>query len=231
MSGTTSFHSRLRTGSLALFLVLALLALGLTRTFTPPVLAAGTTFTVTTAADNTTTDGTCTLREAILAANGAPANADCGADSGAPYTIAFNIGGGGAQTITPGSALPFLTRAATIDGATQPSCSNYPCILLNGSSAGSGANGLVLDSGSDGSLVQGLVINRFAGNGITILSGNNRISANYIGTTADGTAAAGNTGAGVMIGNGSVSAVGNVVGTDGNGSGDSAEGNVISGNG
>ena len=43
---------------------------------------AAATITVNSTADNTTTDGACTLREAILSANAAPANADCTAGSG-----------------------------------------------------------------------------------------------------------------------------------------------------
>ncbi len=80
-----------------------------------PVAQAATTFTVNSLLDNTTTDGNCTLREAILAADGTPANADCGADSGGPYTINFSVSG----TITLGAALPNITRDQTIDGTGQ----------------------------------------------------------------------------------------------------------------
>ena len=79
------------------------------------VSAAGTTFTVTTLADNSTTDGNCTLREAILSANGAPANADCGANSGTPYNINFNLSG----TIVVTPTLPALNQNMTIDGSGQ----------------------------------------------------------------------------------------------------------------
>ncbi len=80
-----------------------------------PVAQAATTFTVNSLLDNTTTDGNCTLREAILAADGTPANADCGADSGGPYNVNFSISG----TITLGSTLPNISRDQTIDGAGQ----------------------------------------------------------------------------------------------------------------
>jgi CSLREA domain-containing protein len=84
-------------------------------TILPPAAQAATTFTVTTTTDDTTSDGSCTLREAVLAANGSPANTDCGADGGMPYTVSFAISG----TITLGSTLPNIARNMTIDGAGQ----------------------------------------------------------------------------------------------------------------
>ncbi len=79
------------------------------------VSAAGTTIIVTTLADNSTADASCTLREAILTANGAPANADCGADGGVPYTINFGLSG----TIVVTPTLPALNQDMTIDGTGQ----------------------------------------------------------------------------------------------------------------
>jgi uncharacterized delta-60 repeat protein/CSLREA domain-containing protein len=60
----------------------------------------------------------------------------------------------------------------------------------------------------------------------------NVVQGNYIGLGADGTTAVGNTGVGVLLyaGNGGASVTGNLVGTDGNGSLDATEGNVISAN-
>jgi len=79
-----------------------------------PAAKAATTITVNTIADNNTGgDGSCTLREAILAANGSPANNDCGPDSGTPYTVNFSISG----TITLNSALPNIASNMTIDGS------------------------------------------------------------------------------------------------------------------
>ena len=54
--------------------------------------------------------GGCTLRAAI-----GQANATDGAD-----TIRFNIPGSGPHTISPASALPFITETLTIDGYSQP---------------------------------------------------------------------------------------------------------------
>lgn len=78
-----------------------------------PTAQAATMFTVTATADTATSDGSCTLREAVLAANGSPANADCGSDYGAPYTVNFNVNG----TIVLGSELSYIERNMTIDGA------------------------------------------------------------------------------------------------------------------
>jgi CSLREA domain-containing protein len=47
----------------------------------PVIPASAASLTVTSLADTTTDDGQCTLREAILAANNAAANDDCGASS------------------------------------------------------------------------------------------------------------------------------------------------------
>ena len=67
-----------------LTLITALLAL--THGSAAPALAA-TTLNVNTTADNTTSDGFCSLREALSYTNGAPANSNCGANNGSPYTI------------------------------------------------------------------------------------------------------------------------------------------------
>ncbi|GBC84338.1 hypothetical protein HRbin11_00763 [bacterium HR11] len=73
-------------------------------------------YIVTSLADNTNNDFQCTLREAILAANNTPANADCFAGSPDDDTIIFITGGG---TITLGSTLPNIVSGAgtlTING-------------------------------------------------------------------------------------------------------------------
>ena len=123
----------------------------------------GATYTVNATAD--TDDGVCnaancTLREAINAAN-----ANAGTD-----TIRFVIGSG-PKSIAPLSPLPTIVAPVVIDGTSQPGFSGTPIIELDGSGAGVGANGLYVTAG--GSLVTGLVINRFVpgfpsngGNGI-----------------------------------------------------------------
>jgi titin len=128
---------------------------------------------------NTNDEGIGSLRWVLTNANANPG----------PDTIDFAIGTG-VQTITPLSALPIITGPVTIDGTTQPGFAGTPIIELNGSSAGSGVNGLTINGGS--STVRGLVINRFAGDGIRLQSSNNVVAGNYIGTNVAGTAALGN---------------------------------------
>ena len=70
---------------------------------------AAATFTVT----NTDDTGAGSFRQAILDANGSP-----GLD-----TIAFNIPGAGVHTISPATALPFITDPVIVDGYTQPGAS------------------------------------------------------------------------------------------------------------
>jgi CSLREA domain-containing protein len=164
------------------------------------------TFTVN--STNDFDDGTCnaahcSLREAIFAAN-----STAGLD-----TIRFIIGAG-QKTIQPASALPTIIDPVVIDGTTQPGYAGTPIIELDGSAAGSGANGLRISGG--GSTVTGLVINRFipafpasGGNGILIEGGgNNVIRGNYIGTSVAGNAALPNGVHGVVISSSS----GNVIG-------------------
>ena len=138
----------------------------------------------------------CTLRAAIQ-----EANATAGAD-----TIIFNIPGTtGVKTITPASPLPQITEQVNIDGYTQTGAHpNQKAIgndaalkiVLNGTNAS--GNGLTI-SNSSNSVIKGLVINRFGGNGIFIFgdSVGNRIEGNYIGTNATGTLDQGNHIAGV----------------------------------
>ena len=137
---------------------------------------------VTLTVTNTNDSGAGSLRQAMLDAN----------ESSCVDTIAFSIGTG-AQTIAPTSVLPTITDPVVIDGTTQPGFTNAPLIELSGASAGA-VDGLTISAGS--STVKGLIINRFSSgskSGLYILTnGNNTITGNYIGTTADGTAAAAN---------------------------------------
>ncbi len=129
----------------------------------------------------------CSLRAAIE-----ESNALLGAD-----TITFNIPGSGAHTITPAMPLPQILDPVTIDATTQPGFMGNPLIELNGNNAGPG-NGLDIFAG--GSVVRGLVINRFDGNGIGINGGgNNIIERNFIGTDISGTISLGNSQNGILI--------------------------------
>lgn len=178
--------------------------------------------------------GACTLRAAIEQANATP-----GAN-----TINFDIGGGGAQTISPASALPTISETLTIDGTTQYGFAGNPIIELNGANAGA-ANGLSITAG--GCVIKGLVINRFNFDGILVrgaAAAGNTIIGNYIGTSRDGLSAAPNGTSGVDIvegaknntigGNPTIAGNRNVIsGNRGAGvflQGDNTTGNLVRGN-
>src|SRR5262249_39754647 len=72
-----------------------------------------------------------------------------------------------------------------------------PGISLIGTSAGAGANGLVLSA--NGCAIYGLVVRNFANHGIAINSSGNTVARNNIGTDAAGTADRGNTAFGIAI--------------------------------
>jgi parallel beta-helix repeat protein len=120
---------------------------------------------------NTNNSGPGSLRQAIL---------DASASAGANL-IAFDVGGGGVQTIRPASDLPTITRPVTIDGTTQPGYAGAPLIVLDGRGP---ANGLRITAGD--STVEGLAIGGF-GNGILLQTGGgNVIARDFLGTDATG---------------------------------------------
>lgn len=162
------------------------------------------------AVTNTNDSGAGSLRQAIINAN---------ADA-TPNTITFNIAGAGLKTITPTTSLPAITEPVIIDGLSQPSatCSS-PIIELNGTSAGAGADGLVISGGN--STVQGLVINRFGGDGIEFNTvGTNAVKCSRIGTSQSGLAAFANGANGIFLNNVSNNTIG----------GTADDGNIISSN-
>lgn len=127
-----------------------------------------------------TSGGKCSFRAALQ-----ESNMHSGADA-----IHFHIGTG-SKSIKPGSSLPTITDPVTIDATTQPGCANYPCIILNGVNTGPAGFGLYVSAGT--TTISGLVINRFANQGIFLkTNGGNTIKGNYIGTDVNGTTAFGN---------------------------------------
>ena len=140
--------------------------------------------------DGTVPDSTnCTLRAAIQQTN---------AGSGA--VIKFNITASGTQTISPASTLPTITKPVFIDGYSQSGASAGTLLIeLDGSSAGTGTNGLTL-SGKV-SYVRGLAVNSFKGNGIVLQGsrGGQVLVGNYIGVDDTGTTDQGNGASGVYI--------------------------------
>jgi CSLREA domain-containing protein len=145
--------------------------------------------------DGACTPGHCTLREAILAANLLQGVG----------RIQFNIPSTDPGcststrvcTIRPLSALPAATAPVVVNGYSQPGTAENSLgngdnavlgIELNGSLAGSGADGLWIQGGN--STIKGLVVNGFAQDGIRLsVIGGNVVQGNFIGTNAAGTAA------------------------------------------
>src|SRR5204863_9918880 len=157
------------------------------------------TITVKTTADEITpNNGSVSLREAITAINAGNnlGDPDIVAQNpgtfGTNDTINFNIAGAGVKPISVGTdpsasgfGLPTIIKPLTINGYSQPGAATNTLansdnavllIELNGTSAS--ANGLILGTGSGGSTIRGLVINRFAANGIGGQSNGNTISGN-----------------------------------------------------
>lgn len=132
------------------------------------------------------TEPECTLRAAMDEAN-ATAAAD---------TIDFNIGGSGVKTISPATLLPDITQPVTIDGYTEPGATENTLaagdnadlrIRLDGLNVPGLSDGLRISAGN--SVVRGLSITRFGGDGIDIFgtaTDNNTIEGDFVGITPGG---------------------------------------------
>ena len=160
--------------------------------------------------ENTADTGSGSLRKAILDANSLPgmdtilfeipANTDPGCDSSSEVC-----------TIRPLSALPTITEPVLILGFSQSGTilnTNPPDlgsnaqlkIEIDGSNAGEDVSGLHITA--ENSIIAGLVINRFQGDGIHIQfdgASGNQILGNFLGTDITGTVDYGNRYAGVRI--------------------------------
>ncbi|MCI1729080.1 MAG: CSLREA domain-containing protein [Chiayiivirga sp.] len=168
------------------------------------------TFVVTSTADTggANCGSSCTLRQAINAANATPA-----ADT---INFAIQVPVRGALLIQPGSALPTITAPLTIDGYSQngtaantdPTASNARLrIRLDGVNAGASTTGL--GTCANNTTIRGLAVTGFRGNGLSFggqtdsglcaagVSGG-VASGNFIGLATDGVTAAGN-GSGVVL--------------------------------
>ena len=165
------------------------------------------TFLVTTTADSGSSP--LSLRQAIIDSNATPGL----------NTIDFSIGAvGSQQTITPSSSLPSITNPVFIDGWSQGGTgyNGVPLIVFSGSSAGTGSDGLDLDTGSDGTTIRALVINDFGGRGISIATSGNLVESSYIGTDVTGSTALGVGHNGIYDDGTSNSFIGNVIDSSGN---------------
>jgi CSLREA domain-containing protein/uncharacterized repeat protein (TIGR01451 family) len=108
----------------------------------------------------------CTLREAIDAANAHPGMDTIRFNLPAPYTISLL------------SALPAIQGDTVLDGSSQPGYDGIPLVVLEGDKAGARVSGLSL--AGDHTIVRGLVITGFSGNGIVSTGGISTISRNTI---------------------------------------------------
>ena len=182
---------------------------------------------------NTADSGPGSLRQAILDADTVNIFNQAGQ---IPITISFNIPTSdlgynattGVYSIQPISGLTVLSRAdITIDGRSQVGFAGTPIIALDGRYLTASASGLQFNANGD--TVDGLDIENFlGGSGVNI----NEAPA-MTGSTATTSASirpapwsAPNGLQGVYVNNGN----GNIVGTNGDGTNDAAERNVISGN-
>ena len=199
--------------------------------------------TVNSLGDTQADDGSCTLREAIVAANtdtpSGITGVECTAGAG-DDVILFEVAG----TIQPASALPQISSTVHIDGYSAPGASKNTdpmvtnavlTVEIDGVNAGN-VPGLHLVSAAGGSIIEGLVINNSANftccfqvgvlldqvssGSPTILRGN------FIGTDPSGTMDLGKGAAGYYIdGSNNI-----VIGSDTGEAVDPAARNLVSGN-
>jgi CSLREA domain-containing protein len=185
---------------------------------------AAATITVNTTADDSTTNGNCTLREAITATESNTSQDQCIHDGSlGTDSIHFNIPGSGPHTIQPATFLPVINAPVIIDATSEPDFVSSPVVVLNGN--GGNASAFTIQGG--GTTIRGFAIGNFGQPGIGLSSGDgNTIAGNYIGLGADGT---------TVMGNGFLNPGGGVqicCGSDGNtiGGASASDRNVIAGN-
>jgi hypothetical protein len=150
-------------------------------------------FTVTDTSDRVTDTGS--LRYALTQANLLSSTDHA--------VITFDLGSG-VQTIKVTSALPTITGRVDILGPTDSS--GDPLLVLDGSDAGVGESGLVFDRSASAdtaaSIVSGLVIDRFSGDGIDISgAAPTDVLGCWIGTDSTGKHSRPNGGDGIEISN------------------------------
>ena len=157
--------------------------------FPSPAYAAG--IVVTTLVDEDTNNASCSLREAIIAANTDSAYNGCPAGSG-PDAITYS---GAAGTLTLGSTLPLIDSDISIDGGGTITISGgggFRLFLVN-SSATLDLNGLTLSNGSLSAGTGGGAIYTYSGATLNITD--STFSNNSSGVAIDGGGAIYNQGA------------------------------------
>ena len=187
---------------------------------TPPVIPTAIVNSANDVDDGACNAAHCSLREALGAVN-----------AGTATKVQFSIPdtdlnyAGGVWTIRPASALPVVTRRASIEGGTQTTNrgntnASGPEVVLDGSLAGVGASGLVI-SGTSSSSVDSLVIGGWDAAGIRGESASQlTVTGCYLGTSATGDTALANQD-GLVVQGGMSAHVGEA---------GAGKGNVISGN-
>jgi CSLREA domain-containing protein len=150
-----------------------------------------------------TPNTTCSLREAITAANNHPG----------PDIINFNILGGGVRQIVLTMPLPPIDGTVTIDGYTQPG--SKANTLTQGDNAvvlieidGSIVTDAILDVAASNCLIRGLIVVRSQALGIRLRSNGNLIAGNFIGTNGKYSAYLPNGTSGILISNVSNNVIG-----------------------
>ena len=118
---------------------------------------------------NTNDSGPGSLRQAISSSNGATAQTNL---------ITFDLGTSSLQTINLLSALPVITQSVTIEGTTDGN--GNPLVELDGASAGSTTNGLVVTANTV--TIEGFDMSGFGGDAIDVSGSNDVIADNHIGT-------------------------------------------------
>ncbi|MBI5957473.1 MAG: hypothetical protein HY866_01970, partial [Chloroflexi bacterium] len=141
---------------------------------------------------------------------------------------------GGDARVKVDFSQPYTDNSLIIDGLSQPgaSCDSWPPTLTveirDGTPNTSIYSLLTLPAGN--STVRGLVVNSFIGHGISLLSDHNVVECNFLGSDVTGTQRIAGDAylvIGVLVAQG---ASYNRIGTDGDGTADDAERNLISGN-
>ncbi|MEO0468527.1 MAG: hypothetical protein AAF206_02820 [Bacteroidota bacterium] len=133
------------------------------------------TFAATYPVTNTLDAGGGSLREAITLANANP-----GLD-----VISFTIAGVGLHTITLLSDLPDITDPVLIDGSTANGFAGIPLIEVDGNDVVNEV--FFLTTAADGSHISALVVNHYLNFGMDIRAENCRVTNCFIGTDASGT--------------------------------------------
>ncbi len=128
---------------------------------------------------NTNNDGPGSLRAAITFANSTPGR----------QTITFDIPAQTAPLIIGlRSALPTITDSIVIDGRTQPGYSGTPAVVIDGNLISAAVDGLKIQAND--SIIAGLSVTCFKGDGIEISGSRNQLLGNFIGIRPNGTAGA-----------------------------------------